>query len=356
MTFIYDVAGWPAFRWNAAAMGERLARVRYAQGRLAGRLEGLGPALSQQVSLETLTLEVVKSSEIEGQFANPNKIRTALAQGLGSPFASPACAHDFVEGMVQVALDVTQHHTEALSPQRMDAWHAALYPRGKDGARSAPGTWRTDAGGPVEGAAHLPAARISGEIHTLADWFERARESIDPVVTAGVAHLWLFTIQPFEEGNGPIARALADLALAHCEKIPQRVYCLSAQILRHQNSYRQIVEAARRGLLDITPWLEWFLEAFARALEDAQSIFEPVMLHARFRELHAAKPFNPRQQAFVQRLLQCHDDKLTTSGWATVAGCSQDTALRDIEDLVRRGVLLRDTAGGRSTTYSVCKT
>lgn len=355
MTFIFDDPAWPAFRWNAAAVGERLANIRYAQGRLAGRIEGLGPALARQVSLETLTLEVVKSSEIEGQFASPDKIRGALAQGLRSPLAKPTVVDDWVDGMGQIALDVTQHHAEALSTQRMRAWHAALYQRGKDRTRLAhAGAWRSDAGGPVEGAA-VPAARIPTEMHTLADWFERTRDSIDPVIKAAVAYLWLITIRPFEEGNGPIARALADLALARCEETPQRVYSLSAQLLRYDNRYRQMVDIATRGPLDITAWLEWFLGVFERALDDAQTIFEPVMRTARFRELHAAKPFNPRQQAFVQHVSQSGGDKLTTSGWAATAGCSQDTALRDIEDLVQRGVLLRDIAGGRSTTYSVCK-
>jgi Fic family protein len=309
---------------------------------------------------------VLKSSEIEGEKLDRDQVRSSIARRLGIDIGGLTPADRDVEGVVEMMLDATQRYDEPLTGRRLFAWHAALFPTGRSGmAKIRVGAWRDDKTGPmqvVSGAIgkervhyEAPAAeRLRDEMRKFLDWFENEK-STDPVLKAGVAHLWFVTIHPFDDGNGRIARAIADMALARCERSPQRFYSMSAQIRQERKAYYEILEATQKGELDITPWLEWFLDCLGRAFERAETILGAVLKKARFWEKYAATIFNDRQRSVVNRLLNGFEGKLTSSKWAKLAKCSHDTALRDIEDLVEKRVLKKDAAGGRSTSYSLVR-
>lgn len=367
MTTLLEHPDWPAFRWNAARLGERLAAVRYEQGRTIGRMQARGLSLCAQATLETLTEEVCKSNEIAGQSLDREKVHGSIARRLGLGCSSAGLTDPRVEGAVEIMFDATQRYARPLDVQRLCVWHVALLasngggmPELTVGARCAetspptavPSDLKTCE---VANLEPLLAARAQAEIGALAHWFDDTAITIDPVIRAGVAHFWFMAISPFEEGNGRIARALTHLALARSEEMAQRFYSPSAQIQREPRAYHDALKANQNGSLDITAWLEWFLDCLDGALGDAETIHASVLQTARLREALAGESFNDRQRAFVHHLLQGGEPHLTTSDWAMFAACSQDTALRDIGDLVKRGILVRDTAGGRSTRYSLCK-
>lgn len=368
MAYIYQHAGWPALRWDNERLTQRLALVRHRQGRLIGRMEALGFALRAEATLQTLTQEVLKSSEIEGERLDKEQVRSSIARRLGMDIAGLVPADRNVEGVVEMMLDATQRYAEPLVAARLFAWHAALFPTGHSGmTRITVGAWRTPASGPMQVVSgpigrervhfEAPAAeRVDAEMRAFLDWFEDPTIAIDPVIKAAVAHLWFVTIHPFEDGNGRIARAVAELALARSEDISQRFYSMSAQIRLERNAYYDLLETTQKGDLDITGWLAWFLACLERTFDGAEAILASVLKKARFWEAHAGKPFNDRQRALINRLLNGFEGKLTSSKWARIARCSQDTALRDIDDLLKQGVLVRDAAGGRSTSYSLSDT
>lgn len=363
-TYIHELKGWPGFRWDHARVSARLVDVRHRQGRLIGRMEGLGFQLRAEAVLHTLTEDVLKSSEIEGEKLDRDQVRSSIARRLGIDVGGLLPADRNVEGVVEMMLDATQGYDKPLTARRLFDWHAALFPTGRSGiSKINVGAWRDDKTGPmqvVSGAVgkervhyEAPAAdRLREEMKKFLEWFEK-NNSIDLVLKAGVAHLWFVTIHPFDDGNGRIARAIADLVLARSERSPQRFYSMSAQIRQERKVYYGILEATQKGDLDITAWLEWFLDCLGRAFDRAETILAAVLKKARFWEHFAAAEFNERQRDMVNRLLNGFEGKLTSSKWAKLAKCSQDTALRDIEDLVRKGVLTKDAAGGRSTSYSV---
>ncbi len=364
MTYIHERKDWPAFRWSPERLADRLASVRHRQGRLIGRMEGLGFPLRAEAVLQTLTEEVLKSSEIEGELLDKEQVRSSLARRLGMDVAGLVPADRNVEGVVEMMLDATQNYTTPLTNERLFAWHAALFPTGHSGMRKIiVGAWRAKASGPMQvvsgpiGRGHVhfeapDAGRLEKEMRVFLDWFE-ADVAIDPVIKAGVAHLWFVTIHPFEDGNGRIARAVADLALTRSEGTPQRFYSMSAQIRLERNAYYDMLEATQKGDLDITAWLEWFLKCLERAFDAAETILASVLRKARFWDAQAGERLNDRQRAIINRLLNGFEGKLTSSKWAKLAKCSQDTALRDIDDLLQRGILIKDAAGGRSTSYSL---
>jgi Fic family protein len=327
-------------------------------------MEALGFTLRAEANLETLTEEVIKSSEIEGEVLEKDQVRSSIARRLGMDIGALTPADRNVEGVVEMMLDATQNFAKPLSADRLWAWHAALFPTGRSGmSKITVGHWRNDSTGPMQVvsgplgkervhyeapvASHVPA-----EMEKFLSWMG-ADEPNDLVLKAGVAHLWFVTIHPFDDGNGRIARAIADLLLARSEKTPQRFYSMSAQIRQERKAYYDILEATQKGDTNITLWMEWFLACLGRAFEGAETILAAVMQKARFWEAHAGQPFNDRQRAVINRLLNGFDGKLTSSKYATLAKCSPDTALRDIDDLVKRGVLSKDAAGGRSTSYSL---
>ena len=363
-TPIHTLKDWPKFRWDEARIAHRLAPVRHRQGRLIGRMEALGFPLRAEAVLATLTEDVIKSSEIEGEVLNRDQVRSSIARRLGLEIGALAPADRNVEGVVEMMLDATQKFAAPLTQARLLDWHAALFPTGRSGmTRIIVGAWRDDSGGPMQvvsgpyGKARVyfeaPAAkRLPKEMSAFLKWFNAAG-SLDPVIKAGLAHFWFVTIHPFDDGNGRIARAIADMTLARSEQSAQRFYSMSAQIRTERKAYYDILEATQKGDLDITDWFEWFLACLDRAIEGAERTLASVLGKARFWEAIEGQPLNERQRAMLNRLLDGFEGKLTSSKWAVLTKSSQDTALRDITGLIERGVLVRDPAGGRSTSYSL---
>jgi Fic family protein len=364
MVYIHERPDWPEFQWNSEKLAERLAQVRHKQGRLLGRMENLGFNLKAEASLQTLTEEVVKSSEIEGEILDRNQVRSSIARRLGMDIGALTPADRNVEGVVEMMLDAIQKYDQPVTAERLFGWHAALFPAGRSGMlKIVVGGWRTEQSGPMQvisgpiGREHVhfeaPAAkRLENEMKAFLDWLN-AKQGLDPVIKAALAHLWFVTIHPFEDGNGRIARAIADLALTRSEQSAQRFYSMSAQIRKERNAYYDILEKTQRGRLDITGWLEWFLDCLDRAFDGAETIIGNVLHKAQFWERHAGSALNERQRLILNRLLDGFEGKLTSSKWAKIAKVSQASANRDIEDLIERDILQKDAAGGRSTSYSL---
>ena len=361
---IHELPDWPDFQWDQEKLACPLAALRHRQGRLIGRMETLGFSLRAEATLQTLTLDVLKSSEIEGEILNRDQVRSSIARRLGMDVGALAPADRNVEGVVEMMLDATQKYSAPLTAERLAGWHASLFPTGYSGIRKIPvGRWRDDSRGPmqvVSGAlgrerVHFEAPtakRLKKEMTAFLKWFN-GTDDTDPVLRAGLANLWFVTIHPFEDGNGRIARAIADMALARSEQSPQRFYSMSAQIRVERMTYYEMLEKTQKGGLDITPWLEWFLGCLDRAFDGTEETLGSVLRKARFWEAHADISFNDRQRLMLNKLLDGFEGKLTSSKWAKIAKCSQDTALRDILDLVNHGILAKDPGGGRSTSYSL---
>jgi Fic family protein len=365
-TYIHELEGWPRFEWSSQDLAEQLAAVRHRQGRLLGRMEALGFELRAEAVLQTLTEDVLKSSEIEGEILDKEQVRSSIARRLGMNIGALAPVDRDVEGVVEMMLDATQNYRMPLTDERLFAWHAALFPTGRSGmTKIIVGAWRDEASGPMQVVSgpigrekvhyEAPAAaRLEGEMTAFVEWFNGGAP-LDPVLKATVAHLWFVTIHPFEDGNGRIARAIADMMLARSEGSPQRFYSMSSQIRLERKDYYAILERTQKGDLDITAWQRWFLGCLDRAFDGAEGILANVLRKARFWEAIAGQPLNERQRKVVNRLLDGFEGKLTSSKWAVLTKTSPDTALRDINDLVLRGVLVRDEAGGRSTSYSLAR-
>lgn len=364
--YIWQAAQWPALRYDLTVLAARLAEVSHAQGQLTGRLADVGLALRDQASLVTLTDDVLKTSEIEGEQLNADSVRSSIARRLGVDIGGLAPVDRHVEGIVEMVMDATARFDAPLTAERLFGWHAALFPTGYNGlTRIRVGTWRNDAAGPMEVVSgpvqrqrvHFqapPAAQLNAEMNQFLAWANAA--TAEPaLIKAGLAHLWFVTIHPFDDGNGRIARAVGDLFLARADASPQRFYSLSAQIQRERKAYYEVLERTQKGPLDVTPWLLWFLDALQRALDSAQHMLDAVLAKARFWQRWAATPLNERQARLLNRLLDGFEGKLTSSKWAAIAKCSPDTALRDINELIELGVLRRAEGGGRSTAYEVAK-
>jgi Fic family protein len=332
-------------------------------------MEALGFPLKQEAVLQTLTEDVVKSSEIEGEMLDVSQVRSSIARRLGMDVGGLEPADRRVEGVVEMTLDATRHYDQALTAERLFAWHASLFPTGRIGMRKLrTGAWRDDSTGPMQVVSgplrreHVhfeapPAAKLEGEMRAFLDWFNDDSTGVgsDAVLKAGLAHLWFVTIHPFDDGNGRIARAIADLALARSEHSSQRFYSMSAQIRQERAAYYNVLEQAQKATMDVTAWMEWFLACLGRAIDGARTTLAAVLSKARFWEAIRAVPLNERQRLMLNRLLDGFEGKLTTSKWAKIAKCSSDTALRDILDLVERDILVRNPEGGRSTSYSLTR-
>src|SRR6266545_4685126 len=363
---IHELNAWPRVRWDTDRIAEPLASVRHRQGRLIGRMESLGFNLRQEAVLRTLTADVLKSSEIEGEKLETDQVRSSIARRLGMDIGALKPGDRHVEGFVEMMLDATGRYDQPLTAERLFSWHAALFPTGRSGlTKITVGAWRDDGAGPMQvvsgpigkESVHFvapAAARLEREMAAFLDWFNRPAD-INEVLKAALSHLWFVTIHPFDDGNGRIARAIADMALARSENSSQRFYSMSAQIRQERNTYYGILEATQKGDLDITPWLEWFLGCLDRAFDGSESIFANVLKKARFWERHATAALNERQRDMLNRLLEGFEGELTSSKWAKIEKCSQDTALRDISDLVEHGILRKDIGGGRSTSYSLAE-
>lgn len=362
--YIHELDDWPTLRWDRERLADLLAAVRHQQGRVIGHMEALGFQLRQEALLETLTTDVIETSEIEGEKLDAQQVRSSLARRLGMDAGGLRPPDRHVDGIVEMLLDATRHHDAPLSAERIFSWHAALFPTGRSGmTRITVGAWRDDRKGPMqvvsgpvgEERVHFegPAAtRVDGEMSAFLRWFN-ARDDTDLVLKAAVAHLWFVTIHPFDDGNGRIARAIADMTLARSEKSPQRFYSMSAQIRRERAAYYDVLEQTQKGSTEITPWMEWFLACLGRAIEGAETMLGGVLSKAAFWRHFQGMPLNDRQSFVLNRLLDGLDGKLTTSKYAKLAKCSQDTALRDVQALVESGMLVRGEGGGRSTSYDL---
>ena len=364
MGYIHELANWPKLSWDDAKLSALLAEVRHRQGRLLGRMEGLGFRLRSEAQLSTLTSDVVKSSAIEGEKLDAEEVRSSIARRLGLEYAGAAVPSRDVEGIVEMMLDATQRHTQPLTTERLFGWHAALFPTGRSGMRRITvGAWR-----PVEAGAmqvvsgpmgrenvHFEAPladRLEQEMTAFLKWFE-TQDRVDPVVKAGVAHFWFVTIHPFEDGNGRIGRAIADLGLSRADGTAERFYSMSSQIEADRKDYYLQLERGQRNGLDVTGWLEWFLGCLGRAIAKADETLSGVLNKARMWEKLNHQPVNERQRKVINKLLDGFEGKLTSSKYAKLMKCSEDTALRDIRALVGQGVLIKNEAGGRSTSYTL---
>ena len=366
-TYIWQASDWPSWRYDLAALAQSLADVSRAQGLLMGRLADVGMALRDQASLSALTEDVIKTSEIEGEQLNAESVRSSIARRLGVDIGALAPVDRHVEGVVEMVLDATANCNAGVTRDRLFGWHAALFPTGYSGlVQINVGDWRDDTTGPMQVVSgplgrqrmHFeapPADRLQSETDRFINWANSASNE-PPLIKAGLAHLWLITLHPFDDGNGRIARAVGDLFLARADGSPQRFYSLSAQIQRERKAYYDILERTQKQSLDVTEWLAWFLETLHRAVDEAQHTLDAVLAKTRFWQRWAepgSAPLNERQVKLVNRLLDGFEGKLTSSKWASIAKCSPDTALRDITDLLARGALRKSDAGGRSTSYEL---
>lgn len=363
-TFIHQLGDWPNFPYSVEEFVNLLSEVRNLQGRLMGRMESLGFNLREEASLETLTLDVLKSTEIEGEILNPDQVRSSIARKLGMEIAGSVASDRNVDGMVEMMIDATQNSNLPLTRERLFDWHAALFPTGRSGMyKITVADWRKDFTGPmqvVSGAIgnekiHFQApdaALLESEMNNFIDWFNKKSES-DLVIKAAIAHLWFVTIHPFDDGNGRITRALTDMLLAQSDRSTQRFYSMSSQIRIERKQYYEILEKTQKGNLDITNWISWFLNCLITALKSKDTYLNRVLFKADFWNKHAKTVINERQQKLLNKILDGFEGKLTSSKWAKIAKCSKDTAIRDINDLISKNILQKEEAGGRSTNYEL---
>lgn len=361
--YIYQQKNWPNFTWDQELISGYLANIRYKQGKLLGKMEGFGFDLQEKATLENLIQDVLKSSEIEGEMLNRDEVRSSIARRLGMEIAGMIPSDRNVDGVVEMMLDATQRYQARLDTERLFGWHNSLFPTGRSGMyKIIVGNWRNntkdDPMQVVSGAlgkekVHFQAPDsvvLNKEMLQFTDWFNHD-DKTDPIIKAALAHLWFVTIHPFDDGNGRIARAITDMQLARADETTQRFYSLSAQIRLERTAYYSILEKTQRGSLEVTAWLEWFLACYNAALSNTNDTLARVEQKARFWENSAIFDINNRQKLMLNKLLDGFDGKLNSSKWAKIAKCSQDTAGRDINDLLNRGVLKKEAAGGRSTSY-----
>ncbi len=366
MHYIHEHSAWPKFQWLETKLSTLLADVRHRQGRLLGKMEALGFRFRSEATLTTLTADVLKSSAIEGELLDAEQVRSSIARRLGLDEGGLVRSSRDVEGVVEMMLDATQKHTEPLTAERLFSWHASLFPTGRSGMQAITvGGWRTSQEGPMQVVSgpigkervhfEAPSAdRLDHEMAGFLHWFGNS-SGMDPVIKAGIAHFWFVTIHPFQDGNGRIGRAIADMALAQADGTPERFYSMSAQIEAERKHYYDILEASQRGGMDITLWLEWFLECLRRAVDGAESNLASILRKARLWEQVKEEPVNERQRAVINRLLDGFEGKLSSSKYSKLAKCSVDTALRDIKVLLDRGILVQEEGGGRGTSYRLAE-
>ena len=364
--FLYQKDKWPNFTWRIDEIVNLLSEVRNLQGRLIGKMESLGFDLRNEALLDTLTLDVIKSTEIEGEILNSDQVRSSIARKLGMSISGSVRSDRNVDGMVEMMIDANQNCHKPLTVERLFDWHAALFPTGRSGMyRITVADWRKDTTGPmqvVSGAmgkekVHFQApdsSQVENEMMRFLDWFNQA-EGIDLIMKAAIAHLWFVTIHPFEDGNGRITRALTDMLLAQSDKSTQRFYSMSAQIRLERKQYYEILEKTQKGNLDVTEWIKWFLSCLKNALNSTDSILKRILFKADFWQRHVTTVMNERQKRLLNKVLDGFDGKFTSSKWAKIAPCSKDTAIRDINDLIEKGILQKEEAGGRSTNYELKK-
>ncbi len=361
MKYIWQNKKWPNFNWDIKKLADLLSDVRNRQGRLIGKMEALGFTLQNEAVLETLTTDILKSTEIEGVIFDKDEVRSSIARRLGLEISGLPNANRNIEGMVDLMFDATQNFNKPLTKERLFAWHAALFPTGRSGLHKIiVGRWRNDENGPMQVVSgpmgkekvHFeapPSEEIEKEMEQFLTWFNTNQTNF--VLKAGIAHLWFVTVHPFEDGNGRIARAISDMLLAQSDGIPQRFYSMSAQIQKERKSYYNILETSQKGSLDITNWLVWFLNNLMKAINNSEAVLSKVIRKHKFWNEFGKIINNERQIKVLNKLLDDFTGNLTSSKWAKIAKCSQDTALRDIHDLINKGILAKSESGGRSAKY-----
>lgn len=358
--YIHQQKKWPKFTWDANLIAPLLGEVRHRQGKIIGIMQGLGFRLQEETLLKTLTLDVVKSSEIEGEQLNQEQVRSSIARRLGIEIAGAVASERHIEGIVEMLLDANQCYDAPLTEERLFGWHAALFPTGRSGMyKIKTAAWRDDAmqvtSGPIgKEKVHFEAPnadKVPSEMLVFLEWFN-ASQDMDPVLKAAFTHLWFVTIHPFGDGNGRITRAITDMQLARCDQSKQRFYSMSAQIQAERNAYYEILEATQNGNLDVTQWLQWFLNCLLNSMAQTDQTIVAVLRRAQFWQSHSASDFNPRQQKILQLLLDAFFGKLTVSKYSKISKVSTDTALRDIQDLVSKNILEQEGAG-RGTSYKL---
>jgi len=365
-TYIYQKKNWPTFTWNIEAVLSQLSDARNLQGRLIGRMESLGFDLRNEALLDTLTLDVLKSAEIEGELLNPDQVRSSIAQKLGMEYAGSIGSDRNVDGMVEMMLDATNNFSKPLTADRLFDWHAALFPTGRSGIfKITVADWRKDKTGAMQVVSgtvgkekihfQAPAAAlVKKEMTKFLKWFNEEKKT-DLLIKAAVAHLWFVTIHPFQDGNGRITRALTDMLLAQSDKSTQRFYSMSAQIRIERKKYYEILEKTQKGNLDITEWIKWFLTCLINTLKSTEKILTTVLFKADFWNKHSKTIINEREKKLINQLLDGFEGKLTSVKWAKIVKCSKDTAIRDINDLISKGILQKEAERGRSTNYELVK-
>ncbi|NME70582.1 Fic family protein [Flammeovirga aprica] len=362
--YIHERYNWTDFFWDSKKVVLKLGETRNLQGKLLGRMETLGFDLQNEAMLSTLTMEVVKSSEIEGEILHQQQVRSSFARRLGIDIAGAIDSERHIDGIVEMMLDATQKYDQPLTKERLFGWHSALFPTGWSNMfKITVADWRKDMKGPMqvvsgrigEEEVHYQAPhadRIEGEMKKLLDWIENEVE-IDPVLKASIVHLWFVTIHPFEDGNGRITRAITDMVLARSDKSVRRFYSMSAQIRKERDQYYAILERTQKGNSDITEWVLWFLECLQNSFISTYEVLNKVIQKSEFWQQHSTTILNARQQKMITKLLDGFTGKLTTSKWAKICKCSQDTALRDIQDLIKKDILRKEAGGGRNTNYEL---
>lgn len=357
---------WPNFTWNTEILLHRLGEVRQKQGRILGLMSVAGFKMQENTFLDTLTLDVTKSSEIEGELLNTDQVRSSIAKRLGIDLPDAVSSGRDVDGVVEMMLDATQKYNEQLTEDRLFNWHASLFPTGRSGMHMITvGGWRKPDAGPMQVVSgpmgkekvHFEApeaGRLAQEIQAFLLWIN-STTTTDTVLKAAVAHLWFVTIHPFDDGNGRITRALTDMLLARADGTSQRFYSMSAQILKEKSGYYEILERTQKGGLDITDWLSWFLDCLYSAMTFTEETLGEIAKRNQFWETHRETKLNGRQQNMINSMLDDFFGKLSTSKWAKMTKSSPDTALRDIQDLMEKGILEKEPGRGRNTTYVLCK-
>jgi Fic family protein len=364
--YIHEKENWTDFIWDYKKVMIKLGEARNQQGRLLGKMQSLGFDLQNEAVLNTLTLDVVKSSEIESEFLEIEQVRSSIARRLGIDIAGAVPSERHIDGIVEMMLDATQKYNHPLTKERLFGWHAALFPSGWSNLNKITvADWRKDTTGPMQVVSgpmgkekiHFQAPdseRIASEIEKFLSWFESEHET-DLVLKAAIAHLWFVTIHPFDDGNGRITRTITDMTLARSDKSIRRFYSMSAQIRVERKQYYEQLEKAQKGNSDITEWILWFLQCLINAIDSTEETLSKILHKAEFWKLHSTTILNDRQQKIINRLLDGFDGKLTTSKWGKINKCSQDTALRDIQDLLKKDILQKESSGGRSTNYELKK-
>ncbi len=362
--YIHQKGDWPKFNWDNKSLIGLLSEVRNLQGKIVGKMEALGFNLRNEAVLETLTLDVLKSTEIEGEILDAEQVRSSIAKRLGIQIENSVYSERNVDGVVDMLIDATQKFNNKLSKERLFDWHFSLFPTGRSGMyKIKVGNWRGDTTGPmqvVSGAmgkekVHFEAPNselIEKEMVLFLNWVN-SNEKIEPVIKAGIAHLWFITIHPFEDGNGRISRAITDMLLARADGIPQRYYSMSSQIRLERKAYYEILEKTQQSSLNVTDWLVWFLNCLLNSIKSSETVLNKVLYKHKFWNTYATEIQNERQKRMLNKLLDGFTGKLTTSKWAKINKCSQDTALRDIQYLMEKGIMQKENAGGRSTNYEL---